>query len=94
MVGTIVTPNLSWSCFVAGAGLEVGTSALERGDDLRASDVVGVLRIVEELCEGDHVRRVETDQAEAEIVRANEEPGDEERDGRNEGFHNGTMKNL
>src|SRR5439155_5262139 len=45
--------------------LDVRAPARERGDDLRAGDVVGVAGIVQQGGEGRDVRRVETDHADA-----------------------------
>ncbi len=53
-----------------GAGGDVGAAALEHGDDLGAGDVVLVGGVVQRLGEGDHVRRIEADETDAQIGRA------------------------
>ena len=48
------------------AGFDVGTAALEAADDARPGDVMGILGVVEELGEGDHVGSVQPDHPQPE----------------------------
>ena len=62
----------------AAAVLDVGTAALVGDDQAGAGHVLPVFRIVQYIGEGAHVRRVQADNADAQVGRLGAKPGAEE----------------